>query len=94
MAHTDKAADPAAPCANYFFGIPCGILRRFRPYFSQAPQRCDAIPNPRQIMLRFVSVSCLVTAGLSTVLPVSAALLACAAMVEVLKANGAADWPA
>jgi|TARA_R100000479_G_scaffold114298_1_gene57887 hypothetical protein len=37
-------------------------------------------------MLRFTSVSCLVCAGLSTALPVSAGLLACAVMLETLKA--------
>ena len=69
-----------------------------RDFAAYAP--CQAAPMSRgqllpfPSMLRLVSVSCLVTAGLSTVLPVSAALLACAAMAEVLKANGAADWPA
>ena len=45
-------------------------------------------------MLRLISVSCLVAGGCSTVLPVSLALLACAGMAEILKAGGAADWPA
>lgn len=36
-------------------------------------------------MLRLISVSCLVAGGCSTVLPVSLALLACAAMAETLK---------
>ena len=37
-------------------------------------------------MLRFISVSCLVTAGLSTVVPVSLGLIVAAAMAETLKA--------
>ena len=45
-------------------------------------------------MLRLISVSCIVAGGCSTVLPVSIALLACAGMAEILKAGGAADWPA
>ena len=43
-------------------------------------------PKTSNTMLRFISVSCLVTAGLSTVVPVSLGLIAAAAMAETLKA--------
>ena len=61
--------------------------------FDQAAQRCDAIPNSRQVMLRFCSVSFLAAACLSSVVPVSLFLIVAAAMAETLKAMGAADWP-
>ena len=62
--------------------------------FDQAAQRCDAIPNPHQTMLRFCSVSFLAAACCSTVLPFSLFMVCAAAAAEILKANGAADWPA
>ncbi len=70
-------------------------LRDFAVYaFDQAAQRCDAMPFPRQIMLRFCSVSFLAAACCSSVVPVSLFLIVAAAMAETLKAMGAADWPA
>jgi len=50
--------------------------------------------SPHQLMLRFCSVSFLTAACLSSVVPLSLFLIVAAAMAEILKANGAADWPA
>ena len=62
--------------------------------FGQAAQRYAAISNPRQVMLRFCSVSFLAAACCSSVVPVSLFLIVAAAMAETFKAMGAADWPA